>query len=371
MNQRRVLAFLVAGCLILSFSLIWAEKAEKAEKTEKKQDAEKAKGQLSLSELTTKKTPPGRRVKPCVVFRKKANQLVVFGGWLETLTPKGDLWTLDLKTNEWSRLQPKNGDPKKVGLTIGLYDEKRDRLVVLFLKVTEGIETQWYSFEKNEWHTVPPAGDFPKRFPITSPVYDPKSDAMVFFGGSAWENPDSTRYRMIYYNDTYSLSLKDLKWKKLETKGEAPSARDRHIQIYDPKSGSLVIYGGMGTDKTGANEVLGDVHRLDLKTLEWKLIETKGDTVGPRCRHLAFYDPTEHSVFCFGGTALFEKYYLEVLQLDLETYTWTRPRTKAPVTLQLADAGAVWDSVSKRGLVFGGIQPGSMMMNSVWEIVEE
>jgi len=359
MSCNRKMALLVVLSLVLGLSFAWAAEQNTQQNTEL----------ATFSEMTTKKAGPKPRVTSAAFFRK--NQMIICGGRLETLNPQGDLWALDLKTKEWSQIAPTNGDLKKVAMVAGIYDETRDRLVVMAQKISGEIETHFYSFAENKWDTAAPAGDAPKAMIGATPIYDPQADAMVFMGGSAWENPDNTRYRTVYYGDTYSLSLKDFKWKKLETTGERPLPRNRHTEVYDPKTHSLVVFGGIGTDKTGTELVFNDVWTLDLAKAEWKKVELKGIEVEPRCDHCAVYDPTKHRMIAFGGRAMMDKYFADALALDIKTFTWSRIKTKSPVTLQLESAAAVWDSNANRALIFGGIQPGQMLMNSVWEIVQK
>ena len=351
----RNVALLVVLSFVLGLSFAWAGE----------QDTQLA----TFSEMTTKKAGPKPRVKSAAFFRK--NQMIICGGRLETLNSEGDLWALDLKTKEWSQIEPTNGDLKKIGMAVGIYDETRDRLVVMAQKVSGEIEVHLYSFAENKWSAAAATGDAPKAMIEATPIYDPKADAMVFMGGSGWENPDNTRYRTVYYDDTYSLSLKDFKWKKLETTGERPLPRNRHTEVYDPKTHSLVIFGGIGTDKTGKELPFNDVWTLDLAKAEWKKIELKGIEVEARCDHCAVFDPTKRQMIAFGGRAAMDKYFADALALDIETFTWSRIKTKLPVTLQLESPAAVWDSNANRALIFGGIQPGRMLMNSVWEIVQK
>ena len=355
----RILALLVVLSFVLGLSLAWAAE----------QNTQQGTQLATFSEMTTKKAGPKPRVMSAAFLRK--NQMIICGGGLETLNPQGDLWALDLKTKEWSQIVPTNGDLQKVATIVGIYDETRDRLVVMAHKISGEIETYLYSFAENKWDKVAPAGDAPKAMVSATPIYDPKADAMVFMGGSAWENPDNTRYRTVYYNDTYSLSLKDFKWRKLETTGERPLARNKHTEIYDPKTHSLVVFGGIGTDKTGTELVFNDVWTLDLATGEWKKVEVQGIEVEARCDNCAVYDPTKHQMIAFGGAAMMQKYFADALALDLKTFTWSRIKTKLPVTLQLASAASVWDSNANRALIFGGVQPGRMLMNSVWELVQQ
>jgi len=355
--MKRMACLLVVLSFVLSLSSVWA--------------AKKRVELATFSEMATKKAGPKPRIMAAVFFRKKANQLLICGGGLETLNLQGDLWSLDLKTKEWSQIKPENGDLKKIGVPAGIYDEKRDRLVVVVQKISGEIEAYWYSLAENKWNNVAPVGDVPKAVSRTPPIYDPKADSMVFFGGAAWENPDNTHYRTVYYGDLYSLSLKDLKWKKLATKGESPLPRNGQVQIYDSKTHSLVMYGGIGTDKTGKEMVFNDVWVLDLAKLQWKKVEAKGIKIEPRCNHCGVYDPVKHRMIVFGGGAMMDKQFSDLLALDLDTYTWSRVRTKLPVTLQLSGAAAAWDSNANRMLVFGGIQPGRMVMNSVWELIQK
>jgi len=355
--MRRMACLLVVLILAVCLPSAWAAKGKM--------------GLATFSQMTTKKAAPKPRMMSAAFFRKKANQLIICGGGLETLNPQGDLWVLDLKTKEWSQIKPTNGDLKKVAVLVGIYDEKRDRLVVVAQKLSGKLEMFWYGFAKNKWNNVALVGEYPKVMFKTTPIYDPKSDSMVVFGGSAWKNPDNTHYRTVYYRDLYSLSLKDLKWKKLVTKGESPLPRIRQVEVYNSKTHSLVMFGGIGTDKSGNEVVFNDVWVLDLTKLQWKKVEAKGMKVEPRCSHCGVYDPIHNRMIVFGGAGMMGKRFSDLLALDLDTYIWSRVRTKLPITLQLSDAAAVWDSNANRMLVFGGIQPGRLMMNAVWELVQK
>lgn len=323
-----------------------------------------------FNELKTNKTGPTPRIRPAVFFKQKANQLVTFGGGTETMTPAGDLWVLDLKTNDWSLIKPENGDLKKITTGIGIYDDKNDRLLMMVWSIEGKLTMYWFDFAKNKWEPFAPVGDVPNMV-VTAPIYDPKTDSMLVFGGSVWDNPDNTRFRVVFYNNTYSFSLKELKWKKLVTKGDSPPVRDKHSQVYDSKKGTLLVFGGIGTDKTGREILHGDVYELDIAKAEWKKIETKGITPEPRYTHTALYDPGAHRMLVFGGAGPLGKYFPEILTLDLETYTWSTVKTRTPITLQIANSGGIWDTNQKRALLFGGIQPGRMLMNTIWELTEK
>ncbi|MCD6328110.1 hypothetical protein J7M28_11250 [bacterium] len=355
MNFSRNVVLVVVLCLLLGVPQVWAGSKDKP---------------ATFREMITKKAAPEPRVASAAIFREKANQLAIFGGWLQMLSSKGDIWTLDLKTKEWSRIKPKNGDLKKIALSsTAVYDKARDRLIVMMLKIDGGFETHWYSFADNKWNAVPSTSDTPSAREIPKPAQDTKTDSLVLFGGSAWANPDFTRYRIMYYNDLYTLSLKDLKYKKLEAKGQIPQPRGGHCQIYDPKTQSVVVFGGVGADKQGATVVFNDLYVLDLKTIEWRKINAKGITPRPRSLHSAVYDPLKHRILVFGGEGAKGKLFAEILQLDLKTYTWSLASTKSPITLQLSNTASTWDQKGKRVLLFGGVQPGMMFMNSVWEFV--
>jgi hypothetical protein len=88
---------------------------------------------------------------------------------------------------------------------------------------------------------------------------------ILTFGGQSFVS----RGKYNYFNDLHSLNLKSMEWSKVETKGETPKPTSQHASIIYEKY--LFIIGG-----TDGSKLLNDFHCLDLDSLIWKRIEFEG-----------------------------------------------------------------------------------------------
>jgi hypothetical protein len=88
---------------------------------------------------------------------------------------------------------------------------------------------------------------------------------ILSFGGQSFVS----RGKYNYFNDLHSLNLKTMEWRKVETKGEIPKPTSQHASIIYDKY--LLIIGG-----TDGLKLLNDVYCLDLDSLIWRKIEFEG-----------------------------------------------------------------------------------------------
>ncbi|XP_037099589.1 host cell factor 2 isoform X1 [Syngnathus acus] len=119
------------------------------------------------------------------------------------------------------------------------------------------------------------------------------------FGGLANVSEDPNDNIPRYLDDLYELELQSVSgarcWSILETKGGGPSARESHTAVAYSGLGSpkLFIYGGMQGCR------LDDLWQLDLNTMAWSLLETRGSAPLPRSLHSA--NVIGNRMFVFGG----------------------------------------------------------------------
>ncbi|XP_043943135.1 host cell factor 2 [Protopterus annectens] len=156
------------------------------------------------------------------------------------------------------------------------------------------------------------------------------------FGGLTNDGEDLSSNIPRYLNDLYELELRPgsgvVGWKVLDTKGDPPYPRESHTSVVYCKKDScktkLVIFGGM----CGCR--LDDLWELDLETMTWSRIETKGPVPVPRSLHTA--DVLGNRMYVFGGWVplLLDDLKVPVFVnqwkctgsfccLDLDTMVWT------------------------------------------------
>ncbi|RMZ81774.1 hypothetical protein DV738_g1969, partial [Chaetothyriales sp. CBS 135597] len=156
------------------------------------------------------------------------------------------------------------------------------------------------------------------------------------------------------YNHVLRLDLKTLNWTLVDNYGEIPGVRMGHsASLYGDDK--LIVYGGENEHR----EYLSDVVILDLKTHHWTQPDVLGIVPKGRARHAAaIYDD---KLFIVGGLTGDPNYILsDICFLDLKTWTWSRTWT----FVQRFDHTAwVWGD---RLWVFGGIGHDMERSSEIW-----
>eukprot|EP01112_Ceratiomyxa_fruticulosa_P007336 TRINITY_DN1899_c0_g1_i20.p2 TRINITY_DN1899_c0_g1~~TRINITY_DN1899_c0_g1_i20.p2 ORF type:complete len:207 (-),score=31.07 TRINITY_DN1899_c0_g1_i20:1345-1965(-) len=123
------------------------------------------------------------------------------------------------------------------------------------------------------------------------------------------------------FDSTFAFDLEDRTWEPIQVSGTPPSARyahtavlykkgaekmDVHIHIIRGESSTsqrastisdgsyMVVFGGLG------NQRFNDVHFFDLDSMEWKLIEARGEIPCARSHHSAVVYGNRY-MLVFGG----------------------------------------------------------------------
>ncbi|XP_069085100.1 host cell factor 2 isoform X1 [Pleurodeles waltl] len=121
------------------------------------------------------------------------------------------------------------------------------------------------------------------------------------FGGLANESEDSNNNVPRYLNDFYELDLRPgsgvVGWNIPLNKGTVPSPRESHTAVVycrkDSRKPKLYIFGGM------CGHRLDDLWELDLETITWSKLETKGPAPIPRSLHTS--NVIGSKMYVFGG----------------------------------------------------------------------
>lgn len=120
------------------------------------------------------------------------------------------------------------------------------------------------------------------------------------------------------YNHVLRLDLKSLNWQLVDNYGDIPGVRMGHsASLY--QGDKLLVYGGENEHR----EYLSDVVILDLRTHTWAQPDVQGPIPKGRARHAAVV--YEDKLFIIGGLTGETNYILDdICYLDLKTMTWSR-----------------------------------------------
>jgi len=77
-------------------------------------------------------------------------------------------------------------------------------------------------------------------------VLDPKSGRMIVFGGLTFsvDDPPSTHFNDVWYLTAANQTSLKLTWTQAKIKGAAPSARAGHSAVYAAASNRMIVFGG-------------------------------------------------------------------------------------------------------------------------------
>lgn len=109
----------------------------------------------------------------------------------------------------------------------------------------------------------------------------------------------------------------------------------------------MIIFGG-----SDGKEVLGDLWRLDLPTMTWKVLEPQGEIPRPRTNHCAFVHRGE--VFVFGGRGVDDEFFGDLHKLEKEEGKWTKIETKGRAPCGRDRASISVDEASGLAFLVGG-----------------
>jgi hypothetical protein len=381
-------------------------------------------GTPTWTQLITTGTPPPPRHGHVAVYDPVWDRMLVFGGArVDSLT--NDVWALYLlDTPTWLRLTPSGDPPLARRGASGVYDSKRQRLVI-FGGYQGGYRGTCLSdvWELSlvgplAWTEIVPSGTGPSPRAFHSATYDADRDEMVVYGGSDSTHP-SYGTAGTFKSDVFALSFSGTPtWSSITTSGEIPEARGWSTVVRDPVRRRDIVFAGLSSrllpdlwalnrdgplawtalppsnpyflaGRCGASMILDSAHdRLILfggidgagfvlgDLWEWPLapgrsprpLAALGTPPSPRQAASAIYDPVRERMILYGGVTAAPQVVGELWELTLSgTPTWTRvtPSGGSPVARQAHSA--VYDPVSDAMIVFGGLN-GSVWRNDVWRL---
>lgn len=298
---------------------------------------------------------------PGVLDTKRGRVLYFSGGLLASATEYGKLIGNGVAALSLTNLKLTTLVDDTLGQTSGevaVWDSKR-KAVIAFGGYGIDNTTTRMRVANGSWEILDS-----EQAPPGKAAYDPVSGCIFGFGdqrnsaskaqrlcpGGHWESLttegpehgrgngliiDTARRRMIVHSgeidagypdarapdETWALSLDgEPSWSKLETHGDSPGGRSGEAAIYDAAQQRMIVYGGLrGNDVESDGP--GDLHALDLESLQWRSLDATG-TRPQHARVAAMFDAEQRRLIVLDrGVSGFEP--ADVYALDLSgAPTW-------------------------------------------------
>lgn len=258
--------------------------------------------QCRWREIAANGTWPTPRFSHTAVLSADGRRMLLFGG--NNFDAVNELFSFDIGRREWSRVKPEGAPPSK-------------RYGHAAIATTDG--------------------------------------RMLIFGG----------FNGTFLDDVHELTLGDddepPRWRRVDTSGSAPSARDGHSAALAPDGVAVLIFGGFDGERQ-----LADLHALDTASFQWQELEagtadeaataTADDAgigsdaaaaaveVRPQPRYM-------HSAVCCGGSMLVYGGYLAdgAFASDLWKLSFHRS------SFQHSEEGASGKASGGKGFTFAGV----------------
>jgi len=235
--------------------------------------------------------PPPARTGCTAVWDTSAGILLVFGGAKQTSGEEllDDLWRYSPATNSWTQLSPSGGPPPSRYSHGAIWDALNSQMLV-FGGYGAGVRNDLWSYRPgaNTWSEVSPAGSTPPPARTTfGSAWD--GSGMVIFGG----NPVTG----FLLNDLWRYSVTANSWAQLNPSGGLPSARNGPTLVWNPLSGSLLMFGGFNWQSGH----LSDLWSYAVTTNAWAQMYPTGGPPLPRAFHEAVWDDANNRMLVFGG----------------------------------------------------------------------
>ncbi len=297
---------------------------------------------------------PAARVDQAMVYDPVDQRALLFGGW-SVDEVYGDTWSYDPAGNNWTQLNPTGDLPARRASHAMAYDPKTGATILFggwdSLNDKELNDTWAYNPSADTWTELNPAGELPAPREGHSLVYDPYSGSMIMFGG--WD-PDNE------FSDTWAYSLAANTWTNLSPAGDGPSGRDRHSMVYDPATKRMILFGGWDGDYE-----LNDSWAYDPAANTWTELAPAGNAPSPRSGHRAVYDPVLGRMVLFGGFDG-ESELNDTWAYDPVANTWTdvSPEGAAPDPRDCHSM--VYDEANGKIILFGGISTDDRDLGDTW-----
>ncbi|KAJ6227480.1 kelch domain-containing protein [Anaeramoeba flamelloides] len=253
----------------------------------------------------SKNSPQPRSACGHVIYN---NKLYIFGGLLSREDCDNSMYTFDLATKKWEKLEVTGDVPKERSLP-GLILGNDDKLYCYggfgdYQPVYEMFNDLYcFDLKKNKWTEIELPENSPKMF-AHNMMFDSENNLIYTYGGHCVTEGMET-FASPLCSEIHCINLKDNTVTKIKPKSEKnPKVRmSASACLLD---GHIFIYGG-GTGYTGLEDTLDDMWKFEIESSKWEQIEFTGDS--PRknraSNFVSFNWDSKPKLMSFGG--IYEK----------------------------------------------------------------
>jgi len=203
------------------------------------------------------------------------------------------------------------------------------------------------------WQEVARTDPWPSARNGAALVYDPAGDALLMFAGDSGPGPGADRSGFKPLRDLWRFDLRARRWERIPDRGEVPSPRWQHMMAVDPSNGRAYLIGG---DGFGAAHFDSSLYELDLRSLAWRIVTTRGD-VPPSFQGGTLTFDREHGMLVLAGGLRHrspgDATISEVWVFDLGSGTWFR--TDCGDVLRRRDDVGAYDPQTRAHYLVGGV----------------
>ncbi|MBI5546657.1 MAG: hypothetical protein HY901_22470, partial [Deltaproteobacteria bacterium] len=304
---------------------------------------------------------PNARLGHALAFDSRRGRTVLFGGCLagsaSNCTALGeDTWEYDGAS--WKKLDPAHIPDGRYRHAMA-YDTKR-AVVVLFGGFGGAALSDTWEWNGSDWAEIAPGGSIPAPRVGHAMAYDSARGFVTLFGGCSDVACSSYRAGTSEYDGTSWYS---------RTAATSPSARWRHVMVFDIERGAAVLHGGFD----GSSDCDGSGGGTCSGTWEWSgtawVKRTPADPGQAQLGHAAAYDSARKRMVLFGGSSNGSSTW----EYNGSTWTQRSPKDADPPDDDGNPSGRcdhfmAFSSARSRTLLFGGSINGTFLaLSDTWE----
>ena len=322
-------------------------------------------------------TAPAARTGHTATYDSSLNRMTVFAGASSTSTLNDTWILSTANgvggTPSWVKASFKGAAPPPLAFHSAVYDKKANAMYVFGGASDLGkLGVSDHTFTLTGVTLTTGAHQFvlggpPVRY-SQSMFYDSSTNSMFLFGG---QHANTNLNFNDYWKTSGLIGGPNLSWSLITPSGTAPAARWGHTGLYDSSSNRMMVFGGgLGFPAPCANDYWILQNANAATTPSWLSVATGGTPPSARTRHVSVYDAATNSLIIFGGYDCQSSYFNDVWVLNNAndvsgTPAWTQlaPSGTAPSARQ--SSSAVYDPNTNSLIVFGG-DAGSTPFSDMW-----
>jgi len=233
-------------------------------------------------------TAPEARFGHAAAFDAKSRRVLVFGGQAGGFF--NDVWAFDTAKETWQKIETKGTAPAARYGTSAVIDTRTNQLIITHGFATSRFDDSFaLDLATNTWSRISPKDDVPLKRCLHEAVYDAGTDRMILFGGC------SSGFGPCPQGDLWSLDVGGKDWNEVFPRGIKPSPRSNPALVGD-EAGRLILFGGLTSD--GPSD---DVWSLDIASGEWTGLDPSGSAPAARSSHDAVWNLETEQMIVFGG----------------------------------------------------------------------